>query len=64
MRTTVAIEDELLHQAEQYSGIKERAALIRHALVAYVQAEAANRLAALGGSMPHLEAPPRRRSEA
>ena len=63
MRTTVALDDELLEKAEQFSGIAERAALIRHALTEYVQTEAARRIAALGGTMPKLQAAPRRRAE-
>ncbi|HEX7729351.1 MAG TPA: type II toxin-antitoxin system VapB family antitoxin [Terracidiphilus sp.] len=61
MRTTVALDDDLLRKAAKYTGIHERAALIRHALTELVEAEAARRLAALGGTMPNLEAPPRRR---
>lgn len=61
MRTTVTIDDELLARAAEYSGLKEASAIIRHALKDYVSAEASRRLAAMGGSMPDLEAPPRRR---
>ena len=61
MRTTVNIDDELLAAAERYTGITERAALVRAALHALVEREAARRLARLGGSMPALE-PIRRRS--
>ena len=61
MRTTIALDDELMKQAEHYTGIKEKAALIRLALSRLVQQEAARRLAALGGSDPSAEAAPRRR---
>jgi Arc/MetJ family transcription regulator len=61
MRTTIALDDELIRQAEQYTGIKERAALVREALRQLVQREAARRLAALGGTMPDLKPIPRRR---
>lgn len=61
MRTTVTLDDELLAKAEEYSGIKERSALIREALTLLVQREAARRLALLGGSEPDLKMPPRRR---
>lgn len=61
MRTTIALDDELIRQAEQYTGIKERAALVREALTQLVQREAARRLAALGGTMPDLKPIPRRR---
>ena len=63
MRTTVALDDELLRKAELYTGITERAALLRYALTELVRAEAARRLAALGGTMPELEDIPRRRME-
>lgn len=46
------IDDELLAKAIEYSGVKERATVVRMALEAFVAREAARRLAALGGSMP------------
>lgn len=61
MRTTVTLDDELLASAEELTGIKERSALIRKALEDLVHREASRRLAALGGSSPDAEAPPRRR---
>lgn len=63
MRTTLAIDDELLARASELTGIKEKAALVRHALTLLVQREAARRLARLGGTMPDAEAAPRRRSD-
>jgi Arc/MetJ family transcription regulator len=61
MRTTIALDDELIRQAEQYTGITEKAALVREALRQLVQREAARRLAALGGTMPDLRPIPRRK---
>ena len=61
MRTTIALDDDLVKKAEHYTGIKEKAALIRLALSRLVEQEAARRLAALGGSDPKAEAAPRRR---
>ena len=61
MRTTLALDDELLAQAQAYTGIKEKTALMREALKALVQREAARRLARLGGSQPDAKAAPRRR---
>lgn len=61
MRTTLAIDDELLAQAQAYTGLKEKSALVREALKALVERESARRLARLGGSEPGLVAPPRRR---
>jgi Arc/MetJ family transcription regulator len=63
MRTTIALDDELVRQAEYYTGIKEKAALVREALTRLVRNEAARRLAALGGSDPMAEAAPRRREQ-
>ncbi len=64
MRTTVTLDDELIARAEELTGIKERSALLRAALTALVQREVARRLARLGGTMPDLEVPSRRRTEA
>ena len=63
MRTTIALDDDLVRQAEHYTGIKEKAALVREALTRLVRNEAARRLAALGGSDPKAEAAPRRRGK-
>jgi Arc/MetJ family transcription regulator len=61
MRTTLALDDELLAEAEFYTGIREKSALVREALKALVEREAARRLARLGGSEPDLRPIPRRR---
>jgi Arc/MetJ family transcription regulator len=61
MRTTLAIDDDLLAKAREFTGLTENAALVREALKALIQREAARRLILLGGSAPELEAPPRRR---
>jgi len=60
-RTTVTLDDDLIRKAQAYTGVKEKSALIREALVQLVQREAARRLAALGGTMPDLKRIPRRR---
>jgi Arc/MetJ family transcription regulator len=62
MRTTLALDDELLAEAEFYTGIREKSALIREALRALVQREAARRLARLGGSAPDIKPIRRRRT--
>ena len=59
--TTVTLEDDLIRKAQEYTGVKEKSALIREALTQLVQREAARRLAALGGTMPDLQRIPRRR---
>lgn len=63
MRTTIALDDELVKQASEYTGIEEKAALVREALIRLIRMEAAKRLAALGGSDPSASAAPRRRDE-
>ena len=61
MRTTIVLDDALLTRAEEYTGIREKSALVREALTALVQREAARRLALLGGSEPNAKPIPRRR---
>jgi Arc/MetJ family transcription regulator len=61
MRTTVTLDDELVRDARELTGLNETSALVRAALTALVQRENARRLALLGGSSPNLVAPPRRR---
>jgi Arc/MetJ family transcription regulator len=61
MRTTLALDDELMAQAQELTGLKEKSSIVREALKALVQREAARRLARLGGTEPDLKAPPRRR---
>lgn len=64
MRTTVSLDDELLAKAEKYTGLHEKSALLREALTALIEREAARRLALLGGSDPRAKLPPRRRPKA
>jgi Arc/MetJ family transcription regulator len=61
MRTTITLDDELLADAEELTGLKEKSALVREALKALVEREAGRRLALLGGSSPDFIAAPRRR---
>ena len=61
MRTTLALDDELLAKAQAYTGLREKSALVREALKALIERESARRLMRLGGSEPDLAAPPRRR---
>ncbi|MET0576997.1 MAG: type II toxin-antitoxin system VapB family antitoxin [Mesorhizobium sp.] len=62
MRTTVALDDDLLVKANALTGMDEKSALVREALKALIERESARRLARLGGSEPELIAPPRRRT--
>lgn len=61
MRTTIALDDDLLAKAEAFTGLTEKSALVREALKALIERESARRLARLGGSEPELRAAPRRR---
>jgi Arc/MetJ family transcription regulator len=63
MRTTLALDDDLLAKAQAFTGLKEKSALVREALKALIERESARRLARLGGSEPELATAPRRRSE-
>jgi len=63
MRTTLALDDVLLAQAGDLTGIAEKSALVREALKALIERESARRLALLGGSQPDLAVAPRRRAE-
>lgn len=60
MRTTIALDDDLLERAQAYTGVMEKSALVREAFKALIEREAARRLARLGGSAPDLVLPPRR----
>lgn len=64
MRTTIALDDGLVKTAQEFTGLTERSALVREALRALIEREAARRLAALGGNSPEMERIPRRRAEA
>jgi Arc/MetJ family transcription regulator len=64
MRTTLALDDELLAKAQALTGLSEKSSLVREALQALIQRESAKRLALLGGSEPRLSDIHRRQSEA
>ncbi|MBB1634801.1 type II toxin-antitoxin system VapB family antitoxin [Cupriavidus sp. UME77] len=61
MRTTISLDDDLIAKAQAYTGVEEKTALVREALKALIQREAAKRLANLGGSQPGIKGAPRRR---
>ena len=63
MRTTLALDDDLLAEAQRLTGTYEKTALVRQALTALIERESARRLARLAGSQPSLEDTPRRRFE-
>ena len=61
MRTTIALDDDLISKAQAFTGLREKSALVREALRALIERESARRLARLGGSEPDLSDVPRRR---
>jgi Arc/MetJ family transcription regulator len=63
MRTTIALDDDLIEKAQAYTGLEEKTALVREALKALIQREAARRLANLGGTQPGVKGAPRRRQD-
>jgi len=63
MRTTLALDDELMAEAQRLTGLTEKAALVREALRALIERESARRLARLSGSEPDLASIVRRRSQ-
>ena len=63
MRTTIVLDDDLVAEAQRYTGVTEKSALVRLALKGLIEREAARRLARLRGSDPGAWAPARRRPE-
>jgi Arc/MetJ family transcription regulator len=60
MRTTLNIDDRLLAEARDMTGLAEKTALVREALKALIERESARRLARLGGGEPQLQPVPGR----
>jgi len=61
MRITITLDDELVASAAELTGITRKSDLVRAALKALIEREAARRLARLGGTAPDLRPIPRRR---
>ncbi len=61
MRTTLILQDELVHKAAEATQIQEKTALVHAGLRALIEKSARERLAALGGTMPKAFAGRRRR---
>jgi len=55
MRASVTLDDDLLRTAHEYTGIEERAELLREALKSIVAREAGRRLLALAGTAPKIK---------
>ena len=63
MRTTLALDDDLIGKAQELTGVAEKTALVRAGLQALIERESARRLAALGGTAPKFPDIPRRRQK-
>jgi hypothetical protein len=61
MRASVTLDDDLLKTAPEYTGITERAELLREALKSIIAREAGRRLLALAGTAPNIKDVRRRR---
>jgi len=59
VRTTLALDDDLVLEAQRLTGTHEKSALVRQALRALIERESARRLAQLAGSEPGAKAIPR-----
>jgi Arc/MetJ family transcription regulator len=59
MRTTLALDDELVAKAQAFTGLKQKSSLVREALKTLIERESPRRLARLGGSEPEMDSPPR-----
>ena len=57
MRTTLALDDTLIAEAQRLTGTTEKTALVRQALTALIERESAQRLAKLAGSDPAAQRP-------
>ena len=61
MRTTLNIDDALLQQAMELTGLREKTSVIHAGLTELIRRESARRLIAAGGTMPGLKLSRRRR---
>jgi len=61
MRTTVTLDDKVVAELRETTGINETGALVRRAMLEMRQREAGRILASLKGSMPDIRQAPRRR---
>jgi len=64
MRTTIALDNDLLTKAQAFTGLKEKSVLAHEALRALIERESSKRLILLGGSERKLVVPSRRRAKA
>ena len=64
MRTTITLDDHLIAEASEATGVKERSQLIHDGLRALIARENARAIIALGGTDPNAWVPKRRRPRA
>ena len=62
MRITIALDDDLVLEAQRLTGTTEKSALVGQALRALIERESARRLVQLGGSEAGLAVIPRRQA--
>lgn len=62
VRTTIALDDDLVTEAQRLTGTTEKSALVRQALRALIERESAQRLAQLAGAEPSAKSIPRRQT--
>lgn len=62
MRTTLNLDETLLREALQTTGLKTKTAAVEAGLRALLEQAARRRLASLGGKVPDADAPGRRRT--
>jgi len=62
MRTTIALDDDLVEKAKKLTSINENVTLVREALKSLIERESAQRLAVLGGHDLNAKTTPGRRS--
>ena len=62
MQTNIFLDDELVAEAQAFTGLDDNSLLVREALKALIERESSRRLARLGGRERNLKAPPRRRT--
>jgi Arc/MetJ family transcription regulator len=60
----LALDDDLVMEAQRLTGTTEKSALVRQALRALIERESARRLAQLAGTEPGVQAIPRRQAPA
>lgn len=63
MRTTLNIDDALLHKAAKLAGVEEKTALVRLGLESLITRESVRTLAELGGTEKSLSLVRRRRAK-